>query len=151
MTTALALPVDYGYVLLVASASTLLTLFHGRVTSRLRYAARVPYPNAFVTASEAASSPEKQRFNSAQKAHMQFNEHYTAFLVNLLIAGLSFPQTAAGMGLAWAVSRVMYAVGYARKENAENGRGRMIGGWWYGPHFGLMGMAFVSGYRFLGV
>ena len=97
--------------------------------------------DAYATAVEAASSPEKWRFNAAQRAHAQFLEQYTLFLVALGIAGLERPQVAAGLGASWVVARLMYLAGYVRATNNENGRGRQVGAWNQVAQVVLMGMA----------
>lgn len=93
----------------------------------MRKAAKVPYPNAYVPAAEAATSVAKYRFNCAQKAHANFTETHPTIIVSMLVAGLHYPVVSASLGAVWAVGRVLYAAGYAREANAENGKGRMIG------------------------
>ena len=102
------------------------------------------YPNPYATAAEAATSPEKFRFNCAQKAHANFTENHASFVFLLLIAGLKFPTSSAGLGLLWCMARVLYVLGYTRKYDAEDGKGRHWGTWWAVPHVLLMGMAVIS-------
>ena len=58
----------------------------------------------------------------------------------LVISGLKYPVPAAIAGVAWQVSRVMYANGYVYSTK-ENGAGRYNGVWGYGPLVGLIGMS----------
>ena len=97
------------------------------MTGDLRDAAAVPFPNAYALAAEAATSPKKYRFNCAQKAHANFTENHASFMCLVLIAGLKFPLLSAGLGALWSVARLLYLVGYTRKENAEDGKGRHLG------------------------
>ncbi|CAD6579459.1 MAG: hypothetical protein ASARMPREDX12_009177 [Alectoria sarmentosa] len=140
---------DYKYVLLTATASTFITSFHTNLTGTYRKAARVPFPYPYATATEAATSAEKFRFNCAQKAHANFTENHTSFVFVLLIAGLRFPKSSAVLGAMWCTARVLYALGYTRKYNAEDGKGRHWGTWWSLPHILLMGMAVVSSWTAL--
>ena len=47
-------------------------------------------------------------------------------MLALLIAGLRFPVTAAGLGTTWSAMRVAYALGYT-DETKEGGKGRYVG------------------------
>ena len=118
---------------------------HTFTTISFRKAARVPYPNAYATANEAAASPEKWAFNAAQRAHAQFVEQYPGFLVALGVAGLRYPVAAAGLGASWIVARLLFLLGYTRAKNNENGRGRHLGGWYIAPQLALVGMALWTG------
>ncbi len=113
------------------------------LTSNARRASKVPYPNAYASAAEAAASPAKARFNCAQRAHANFTENHATFLVNLLVAGLRFPNVSAFLGATWVVGRLVYTFGYVR-EGREDGSGRLEGVWWWLPHLALMGMAVVA-------
>lgn len=53
--------------------------------------------------------------STAQRAHNNYTENLTPFLGSLLIAGLKYPTFSASLGGAWAVSRVLFAVGYTSK------------------------------------
>jgi glutathione S-transferase len=135
------------YVLLVATASTCIASLHTNLTARYRKAAGVPFPNPYASHTEAAASIDKFRFNCAQKAHANFTENHASFVFVLLIAGLGYPLWSAILGVSWCIARVLYALGYTRKENAENGKGRHWGSWWALPHLLLMGTAVLSSWR----
>ena len=126
------------YVLLAALSSGLFSLFQAEFTGHCRRAARVTYPNCYATAAEAATSPEKLRFNCAQRAQANFTEHHSTFLAALLTAGLKYPVAAAALGGTWIFARTFYTLGYARKNPPPNGAGRLIGTWWLLPHFALI-------------
>jgi glutathione S-transferase len=101
----------------------------GRV-SGFRKAAKIPYPYEYAsyeqiqTASPSASAA-MHVFNRAQRGHQNFNENQTSFLGALLITGLEYPRTAAVLGAAFSVGRVLYGWGYT--SGPENGKGRYYG------------------------
>lgn len=78
-------------------------------------------------------------FNSAQRAHQNFNENHLTALGAMLIAGLKYPMASAVLGAAWAANRVVYAIGYT--NGAEGGKGRYYGVLWMLAHFALIGMS----------
>ena len=139
-------PTQPSYVLASASASTLLAFYHGFMTGHFRRLAAVPYPNAYAPHEEAEKSVAKYRFNCAQRAHANFDDAHPSLLVNLLVAGLAFPEVAAGMGLVWTLGRLFYLLGYTR-EKVDKGRGRYNGVWWLLPHMALFPMAGWSVYK----
>jgi len=104
-----------------------------------RTSAKVPYPNAYASASEAKDDRAKYLFNCAQRSQANFLEHQPVFLTGLLIGGLKYPIVSAGLGIAWCVARVMYALGYT------SNRGRSIGTWFWGPELGEIGEAVQTG------
>lgn len=69
-------------------------------------------------------------------------------LVPMLIAGLRYPVLSAGLGAAWCVARVMYAVGYV-KGKREQGRGRSAGTWFLLAEVILQGTAAWTGWQML--
>ena len=139
------------YVLLVAASSVWVGIAHTFVTGHFRGRAKVPFPNAYASANEVATSKEKFLFNCAQRAHAQFLEHYPLFLTSLAVAGLRDPTWAAGLGASWIVARFMFLWGYTRATGNENGRGRYWGGWYQFPQIGLMGMAMWTGWKASGL
>lgn len=62
----------------------------------------------------------------------------------LMSAGIKFPVPAAICGVAWQVSRVMYANGYVYSDK-EAGKGRYNGIWGYLPLAGILGMSIYTG------
>lgn len=146
MALTLQVPQEYGYVLLSATASTIVGVWHNTFVGRYRRASKVPLPNAYASHAEAKEDRAKLAFNCAQRSHANFLEHQPQFLTALLIAGLRYPVVSAGMGFAWCIARVMYAFGYVSGVPGQ-GMGRQIGGWFYFPEFGLIGMAAWTGWK----
>ena len=66
----------------------------------------------------------------------------------LLIAGLRYPMLSAGLGMAWCVGRVMYALGYV-KGTKDQGRSRMVGSWFLLAEVALQGMAAIISWQIL--
>ncbi|XPS69730.1 Glutathione transferase [Ascochyta lentis] len=124
-------PRAYGFVLLTATTTHLLSLWHSGRIPAFRQAAQIPHPCAFASAETIARAPTKAHrqalylFNCAQRAHANFLENFTATLSALLLAGLKYPRLAALLGLLWCAGRVVYAMGYTSQseENVE-GSGR---------------------------
>ncbi|EFX01358.1 microsomal glutathione s-transferase [Grosmannia clavigera kw1407] len=119
----LELPASYGYVLLTATASFFVNSYHSITTGKVRKAAEVPYPVAYVPTEVATTGSAAYKFNCAQKAHANFTENHTSFLGALLISGLRFPLVSAGLGACWVASRVLYCRGYVK----SGPKGRMTG------------------------
>ncbi|KAL8925639.1 MAG: hypothetical protein Q9172_002143 [Xanthocarpia lactea] len=151
MSTQLAIPSEYGYVLFTAYLSSLVGYWHMPYTASYRKAAKVPYPNAYATAAETKESKEKYLFNCAQRSHATFLEHQPQFLITLLISGLKFPLFSSAMGVLWCVGRVVYAKGYTDPAK-EKGESRIKGSriFWLGT-VGLLGGAFGSAMSMTGL
>ena len=84
-------------------------------------------------------------FNNAQRAHYNFVEMAPSTFVFLLVSGIYFPIPAAAIGLALAIFRVIYSIGYAK----GGPKGRLIGA--IGNDLallGLIGLGFASGAMF---
>lgn len=64
------------------------------------------------------------RFNNAQRAHYNMVEQSAPVLACIAGAGLYFPKLSAGLGFAFSLGRVLYAVGYSSNKGAD---GRMVG------------------------
>jgi glutathione S-transferase len=62
-------------------------------------------------------------FNSAQRAHLNFVENIASILFAVTFGGLYYPLVEIGFGLAIAVGRLIYALGYSTKGP----KGRSIG------------------------
>jgi glutathione S-transferase len=130
-----------------------LSFWHGARVGPFRKAAEIPYPYAYASQEQLASaSGEKKRamylFNCAQRAHANYLENYPSMLAAHLIAGLKYPIAATVAGTLWALFRVMYAVGYTRKDKDE-GRGRLVGGGFWLCQLALYGLAATVGVKML--
>ena len=134
------------YVLLAASLFPIVNTYHSNVTSSARSKAKIPYPNSYATAEQAASSRAAYIFNCAQRAHTNYLEHQTTLLVSMFLGGLKAPTVSAALGVTWLLARVMYNIGYTSDspEN-QNGKGRRRGLWHFAPYYVLVGMGIWGG------
>jgi glutathione S-transferase len=139
------------YVLLAAVSTFLVGSWHGGRVGVFRKAAKIPYPFEYasyeqIQTASPASSKAMMAFNSAQRAHQNFNENHPTALGAMLIAGLQYPFAAAVLGGVWAVNRVVYAVGYT--NGSEGGKGRYYGILWMLAHWALIGMSGKAAWDF---
>ncbi|KAF1809176.1 membrane-associated proteins in eicosanoid and glutathione metabolism [Eremomyces bilateralis CBS 781.70] len=153
MPLTITIPQEYGYVLLCSTATFILSNWHAMRVGSFRKSAQIPFPNHFATPEQiaAASGDRKEAmhiFNCAQRAHYNFLENYVSFLPALLIAGLKFPVSAAITGAVWSVFRIVYAVGYTKK-NTPNGKGRIAGLYFWPTQLVLYGLAGYTAYSLL--
>ncbi|KAF2191486.1 membrane-associated proteins in eicosanoid and glutathione metabolism [Zopfia rhizophila CBS 207.26] len=135
---------EYGYVLLAAVSTFAVGQWLGGRVNGYRKAAKIPYPYEYasyeqVQTASPASSKAMLLFNSAQRAHQNFNENHPSAVAAMLIAGLKYPQAAAILGATWSVNRVIYGWGYTM--DMKGGKGRYYGILWMLAHFGLIGYA----------
>merc|ERR1712106_1084864 len=94
----------YGYSVLVAALSFLLSFWQGGMVGRMRTKLKVDYP--------AMYSDTQPLFNCYQRAHQNTLERLPLFLVLLLLAGLFNAKIGAAFGFLWLVARVIYSFGY---------------------------------------
>ncbi|KAI9808398.1 MAG: hypothetical protein M1826_004174 [Phylliscum demangeonii] len=137
----IALPTDIGYVALTAMSSIALTGWMTLWVGSYRRLAKLPYPAAYASMEAAKTDAKLHTFNCAQRAHANTLEAYPGFLVSLVLGGLQFPKVAAALGMAWIVSRVMYANGYTSGKPGDEGAGRRVGSWGLVPLVGLYALA----------
>jgi glutathione S-transferase len=115
-----------------------------------RKAAKIPYPFEYASYEQVqTAAPASQKamlaFNSAQRAHQNFNENHPTALGALLVAGLKYPVAAAVLGAVWSVNRVVYALGYT--NGSEGGKGRYYGALWMIAHYVLIGYAGTAAWK----
>ncbi|KAI1336168.1 MAPEG family protein [Xylariaceae sp. FL0016] len=123
MSYALQIPQEYGYVLTVAASSLFINTYHFYLTGTARRACGLAYPIPYATQEQADKDPKAYKFNVAQRAHANYTENLTPFLVALLISGLRYPNVSAGLGAAWVIGRFWYAFGYV----SQGPKGRIPG------------------------
>ncbi|KAF1935345.1 glutation S-transferase [Clathrospora elynae] len=139
-------PDQYGYVLLAAVSTFFVGAWHGGRVGGFRKAAAIPYPFEYASFEQVASAPSAAAksamlaFNSAQRAHQNFNENHVTALGTMCVAGLRFPVAVAVLGAVWSVNRVIYAVGYTN-SGEQGGKGRYWGAAWMLAHYVLLGMS----------
>ena len=111
MTTSIAIPENYGYVLLTCGILPAITnvVLSGKVMmARKTY--RVPYPNLYAT---PGYHKEADAFNRVQRGHQKIFEHLGDFRVLSLIGGLAHPLTCAGCGIVYSLGNYLFMAGYS--------------------------------------
>lgn len=72
------------------------------------------------------SQAKAEQFNCAQRAHTNFLENASQTMLFTLVAGLKYPEYAAGIGALWVFFRALFLYGYVYSGKPE-GKGRTIG------------------------
>jgi len=124
--TTLTISNDYGYVILAATSTFVVNIFHSFKTGGYRKSSGIMYPNAYATPEQAKADTNAYLLNCAQRAHANFTENQTSTITALLIGGIYYPLTAAVCGAGWSVSRYLYLTGYCSLAK-PNGKGRYNG------------------------
>ena len=108
-------------MLLAATSTALVNALHTSRTGSFRKAAKVPYPNAYASATEPRPTRRSTSSTARKRAHANFLENQPSFLVTLLISGLQYPVLSAIMGAVWSSGRVLYLYGYTQRRLQEAG------------------------------
>ncbi|KAK4546579.1 hypothetical protein LTR36_001796 [Oleoguttula mirabilis] len=147
----LALPQEYGYVVIATAGTFFLSFWHGARIGSFRKAAGIGYPKAYADSSDLSTAePEKKKamylFNCAQRAHSNYLENQPSFSIAMLVAGIQYPIATSVMGAGWLVSRVIYAVGYTREDKTK-GEGRLYGAPFWLFQLGVFGLTAWTGIK----
>jgi len=119
-------PKGFGLVILsnlLVSISTLVYLARKVVVARTEFKDRAKKDGGEVSELEfdypklyaEGNSEFARKFNAIQRGHQHALETYAPFVFVSLIAGIEYPITIACGGIAWSVSRVVYADIYAKE------------------------------------
>lgn len=81
-----------------------------------------------------------EQFNCAQRAHSNFLENAPQTILFTLIAGLKYPDLAAGIGALWVVFRSLFLYGYVFSGKPQ-GKGRLMGGFFWLAQGALWGLS----------
>lgn len=87
-------------------------------------------------------------FNCAQRGHQNMLETLPAALAALFCSGILYPVTAAALGGAFGVGRILYAAGYIRSGPAGRTLGVILADVGL---LGLIGCAIRAGFKVAGV
>ncbi|KAL4864460.1 hypothetical protein BDV12DRAFT_11164 [Aspergillus spectabilis] len=135
------IPGNYGYVIAVSlGLIPVLGFVHGTLVTAIRKPSGVPYPHTYATIEQCKSNPKAHQFNCAQRAHANFLENAPQTMLSILIAGLKYPQLAAGLGAAWVFFRVLFMYGYIYSTKPQ-GKGRYNGIMFWFVQAGLWGLS----------
>lgn len=151
MASTLITVIPTSYVVLTATSTFFLGIWHGFRCGFFRKAAGVGYPTPYAdSAMMATDSAEKKHalylWNCAQRAHGNYLENQPSIVAALLIAGLRYPVASSIMGAGWSLARVAYAIGYTNKDRSD-GKGRLIGTPMWLFQLGLFSLAGFVGYK----
>jgi glutathione S-transferase len=64
----------------------------------------------------------------------------------MLMAGVEYPLVTTALGAGWLLGRMIYALGYTRKDQS-NGKGRLAGSFFWLFQFSLFGLAGWTGVK----
>ena len=64
----------------------------------------------------------------------------------MLMAGVEYPLSTTALGAGWLLGRMIYAIGYTRKDRSD-GKGRLAGSFFWLFQFGLFGLAGWTGVK----
>lgn len=67
-------------------------------------------------------------------------ENHASAAMAMLMAGVEYPLTTTALGAGWLLGRMVYALGYTRKDRSD-GKGRLAGSFFWLFQFGLFGLA----------
>ena len=86
------------------------------------------------------SQPKAEQFNCAQRAHANFLENAPQTMLFTLVAGLKYPQLAAGISSVWVLFRVLFLYGYVYSGKPQ-GKGRLMGSFFWLAQGALWGLS----------
>eukprot|EP00879_Flechtneria_rotunda_P002067 GHRR01002246.1.p1 GENE.GHRR01002246.1~~GHRR01002246.1.p1 ORF type:complete len:205 (+),score=39.07 GHRR01002246.1:67-615(+) len=109
---AVALPPEYGYVLVSVATSAVLIQWQAIRVGAARRKYGVPYPKMYAD----DNSEEARVFNCTQRAHQNTLETLPAMLAMEALLGIIYPVTAAALGMIWNIGRVVYTTGYSKGD-----------------------------------
>ncbi|KAJ5591639.1 uncharacterized protein N7459_002008 [Penicillium hispanicum] len=137
---AITVPNNYGAAIAVAlGAIPVLGFIHGSITTSVRKTANVPYPHSYATIEQCKQNPSAEQFNCAQRAHSNFLENAPQTMLFTLVAGLKYPELAAGIGSLWVAFRSLYLYGYVYSGKPQ-GKGRFLGSMFWLAQGALWGL-----------
>ncbi|KAJ5503006.1 hypothetical protein N7463_005880 [Penicillium fimorum] len=138
---AFIIPSNYGAVIGVAlGVIPVLGFVHGSITGSFRKEAKVPYPHSYASMELCKENRKAEQFNCAQRAHTNFLENASQTMLFTLVAGLKYPEWAAGLGALWVFFRALFLYGYVY-SNKPQGKGRMIGAFFWLVQGALWGLS----------
>ncbi|PVG03507.1 membrane-associated proteins in eicosanoid and glutathione metabolism [Serendipita vermifera] len=144
MSVSITLPKEYAFVAASAVATGILTGWQGIVVGQWRKKSGIKYPQVYAEVSQAKENHNAHIFNCAQRAHANTLEHISTVLVALLWSGIRYPRTAAGMGAAWILGRILYTQGYV----SGNPNGRYRGAFHSIAEYVLYGLGLYASWEF---
>lgn len=141
MSSSIVLPPGFGYVAAGLVSTAWVLGWQMLVVGKHRKKSGIKYPQLYAEKAEADASKEAYLFNCAQRAHQNTLEHMPIIVVTTLVTAMKYPVFAGYACGLWALSRILYTLGYTTGDPAKrNTRGGILGEL---PVFGLL---FCSAY-----
>ncbi|KIK37117.1 hypothetical protein CY34DRAFT_810652 [Suillus luteus UH-Slu-Lm8-n1] len=136
MSSSIVLPPGFGHVAAGLVTTAWVLGWQALVVGSYRTKSGIKYPQLYAEKAEADASKEAFLFNCAQRAHQNTIEHMPLIIVTTLVASMKYPVFAGYASGLWALSRVLYTLGYTTGDPAKrNTRGGILGEL---PLFGLL-------------
>ena len=121
---AIVIPDAFGYVLGSCSLTCLVLYWMSFQVAFARRKYNVLYPKMYAE----GDSEDAVAFNCVQRGHQNSLELAPQAFVCQLLMGLKFPVTAAVLGVAWAIGRIIYFKGYATGDPRGRVKGAIVAG-----------------------
>lgn len=103
------LPQTYGYLMASVAFTAAVVQWMVVLVAKARKEAGVQYPKLYAEGTNAVSV----KFNCTQRAHQNTMENLPVFLIMQVLLAQAYPLLASALGVAWAVGRIIYALGYS--------------------------------------
>ncbi|KAK9866783.1 hypothetical protein WJX84_004341 [Apatococcus fuscideae] len=120
--SAVQLPSDFGYVLGAAAFTGAVYLWQSFRVGAARRKYGVKYPKMYATGDDQDSNT----FNCIQRSHQNSSETIGPVMVMQALLGLYHPITAASLGVAWAIGRIVYTIGYSSGDPNKRSPGAAV-------------------------
>ncbi|KAG1742681.1 uncharacterized protein EDB91DRAFT_1127474 [Suillus paluster] len=141
MSSPIILPPGFAYVAAGLVSTAWVLGWQALVVGRHRTKSGIKYPQLYAEKAEADASKAALLFNCAQRAHQNTIEHMPLIIVTTLVTALKHPVLAGYACGFWALSRVLYTLGYTTGDPVKrNTRGGILG------ELSVFGLLFGSTY-----
>ncbi|KAG2033003.1 hypothetical protein BDR03DRAFT_711858 [Suillus americanus] len=128
MSSSIVLPPGFGYVAAGLVSTAWVLGWQMLVVGKHRKKSGIKYPQLYAEKAEADASKEAYLFNCAQRAHQNTLEHMPIIVVTTLVTAMKYPVFAGYACGLWALSRILYTLGYTTGDPAKrNTRGGILG------------------------
>ncbi|DBA84807.1 hypothetical protein WJX77_012656 [Trebouxia sp. C0004] len=121
-TAAGGLPQTYGYLMASVAFTAAVVQWMVFQVSKARKAAGVQYPKLYAEGTNAVSV----KFNCIQRVHQNTMENLPSFLIMQILLAQAYPLLASALGVAWAVGRIIYSLGYSSGDANKRLPGAII-------------------------
>ena len=126
-TNAVVIPDAYGYVLGSIATTALIERWMSIRVGLARREFGISYPAMMAEGTDENAL----KFNCTQRAHQNTLETLPLAVMCQALMGLSYPITAAVLGVSWAIGRIIYANGYSSGDPKKRIPGSAVAGIFY--------------------